>query len=124
MVKRGKCHFKQRYIVSGEGIAADPEKTCAISELKPPTNVAELRRFLGVTNYYRQLIEQYADIAAPLQYLIRKDVPWIWTDQCQTAFADLKSALVSSDVMAHPVIGDPYLLYTDASDKAIGAILV
>ena len=130
VVKREKCHFKQRqlpllgYIVSGEGIAADPEKTRAISELKPPTNVAELRRFLGVTNYYRQLIEQYADIAAPLQYLIRKGVPWIWTDQCQTAFADLKLALVSSDVMAHPVIGDPYLLYTDASDKAIGAILV
>ncbi len=130
VLKQSKCRFRERilpllgYMISGEGIAADPEKTRVIHDLIPPKNVPELRRFLGMAGYYRQLIQGYANITTPLTHLTKRAVPWVWTVDCQTAFNELKEALVSSTVMAHPQVDKPYMLYTDASDRAVGAILV
>ncbi len=130
VLKQTKCRFKERvlpllgYVISGEGIAADPEKTAAINDLIPPKNVPELRRFLGMAGYYRQLIKGYADITTPLTHLTKRATPWLWSEKCQEAFREIKNALISTQVMAHPQMNHPYMLYTDASDKAVGAILV
>ena len=112
------------YIVSAEGIKCDPDKTEAISKLNHPTNVRGVRSFLGMASYYRQCINNFAKLAAPLVQLTRKHVRFHWGEEQQHAFDTLKQSLTSSTVMAHPKLNEPYKLYTDACDYAVGAILV
>ena len=125
-----KCHFNEPslrllgYIVSADGIAARPEKTKAISDMPPPETLTEIRSFLGMTSYYRQLVPRFAEIAEPLYELTRKNVHWHWDEPQQTAFESLKAALVSSEVMAYPDTSKPYILMTDACNYAVGAILL
>ncbi len=128
-LKESKCHFGKSsldllgFVVSKDGVAAQPSKTSAISELSSPMDVSELRSFLGMSSYYRQLVPGFAAIAEPLYQLTRKNVAWHWGESQQSAFESLKSALVTSPVMAYPNTSKPYILYTDACDYAVGAIL-
>ena len=112
------------FIVSGDGISPDPAKTAAIRNLEYPIDVSEVRRFLGMANYYSRCVPEYARIAEPLTRLTRKKEPWIFGDEQKTAFNTLKEGLTSEQVMAYPKINEPYILYTDASQSAVGAILV
>ena len=129
-LKESKCHFGGKeldllgYVISGEGIRAQPSKTAAIRQLPPPTSITELRRFLGMCSYYRQLVPEFAKIAEPLHLLTRKNAKWLWATEQQEAFDDLKERLCSNNVMAHPNPQRGYILYTDACDYAIGGILV
>ena len=128
-LKESKCHFGKSeldllgYVISAEGIKAQPEKTTAIKLLPSPTTVSELRRFLGMCSYYRQLVPEFAKIAEPLFQLTRKNIPWGWDQLQEKAFVALKDSLCSNRVMAHPNTNKPYILYTDACDYAIGGIL-
>ena len=128
-LKESKCHFGKTeldllgYVISAEGIRAQPSKTSAIQQLPPPQNIAELRRFLGMSSYYRQLVPEFARIASPLYQLTKKGEPWVWDSKRQNAFNQLKEGLCSNQVMAHPDTSKPYILYTDACDHAIGGIL-
>ena len=128
-VKESKCTFSEPrikllgYVVSGEGISPDPDKTSALRDMPAPTNVREVRRFLGMAGYYRQLIPMFSHHAAPLVHLTRKHSRFHWTRECQIAFDHLRDVLTSPSIMAHPRIEDPYKLYTDASLYAVGAIL-
>ena len=128
-VKPSKCNFAKPqvkllgYIVSKEGIATDPDKVKAIVELPVPRTVKQVRSFVGTCNYYRQVVPQFAKIAQPLTVLTRKHAKFVWGEAQQQAFDKLKQMLVSSHVMAHPDPNKPYLLYTDASQTCIGAIL-
>ncbi len=94
-----------------------------IWELQPPSNLKELRRFLGMTGYYRTLIPAYVRLALSLYNLTKKDVKWSWTDREQLAFEGLKNALCSDTVMAYPRVNDLYILYTDACGYSLGGIL-
>ena len=124
-----KCVFGLRevkllgFIVSAAGLRADPAKVTAITRMQAPQNLAEARSFLGMTGYYRQCIKDYAKISQPLVHLTKKHVRFEWKEPQQTAFEQLKDALVSDHVMAHPKTNEPYFLYTDACDYAIGGIL-
>ena len=86
-LKPEKCRLMQRsvsflgHVVSGNGIATDPEKTKMVSESSVPTSVKEVRSFLGLTGYYRHSVKDYAYIAIPLNRLMKKDQPFIWTDE-------------------------------------------
>ena len=128
-LKESKCHFGKTeldllgYMISADGIRAQPSKTEAIKQLSSPTNVSELRRFLGMSSYYRQLVPHFADIAEPLFQLTRKGIEWNWSNEAESAFNTLKDSLCSNKVMAHPDPSKPYILYTDACDHAIGGIL-
>ncbi len=129
-LKESKCHFGAKeidllgYVISGEGIRAQPSKTSAINLLPPPTNITELRRFLGMCSYYRQLVPEFAKIAEPLHELTRKNSTWLWGKDQQDSFDKLKAKLCSDTIMAHPDPQKGYILYTDACDYAIGGILV
>lgn len=124
-----KCVFGMKevkllgYIVSEHGLAADPAKVAAISRMDAPRSLAEVRSFLGMSGYYRTCIRDYARVTEPLVELTRKNVRFRWEDRHQEAFNTLKQALVSEQVMAHPRVDKPYLLYTDACDYAVGGIL-
>jgi hypothetical protein len=128
-VKGEKCSFGRKqidllgYVVSADGITAQPQKTAAIRDLPAPTDIGEVRSFLGMAGYYRQLVPEYATLAEPLHRLTRKDVEWTWGGPEQAAFQALKDSLTSTTVMAHPRVNDPYILYTDACDYALGGVL-
>ena len=111
------------YIVSKDGLLPNPAKTAAIQTLTAPQAVPELRRFLGMTGYYRSFIQDYSHLAEPLIALSRGNIIWEWTPACQLAFQTLRDRLSSAPVLAYPDWGKPFILQTDASDVAIGAIL-
>ena len=96
----------------------------AIQEWEPPTKVHELRSFLGLVNYYRRFIKGYSARAAPLTDLLKKNKAWEWTTKCQEAFEDLKKAICEEPVLNLPDHTKPYELHTDASDFAIGGVLM
>jgi hypothetical protein len=129
-LKRAKCSFAAPsvellgFVISAEGVSPNPDKVAAIAALPNPTCATEVRSFLGMSGYYRQTVHQYAKLAEPLVALTRKRVPFCWQEPQQQAFDTLKNMLLGDSVMAFPQTDQPYLLYTDASDFACGAILV
>ena len=78
------------HVISAEGISVDPHKIEAIVNWKPPTNVSEVRSFLGLVGYYRKFVEGFSKIATPLTNLLKKDHKFEWSDTCQHSFEELR----------------------------------
>jgi hypothetical protein len=125
-----KCAFGQSsvgflgHIVSGAGIQPDPAKVAAVREWPTPKNVKDVRSFLGLTGYYRRFVRQYSARALALTELTKSDVPWRWSDKQQASFDALKSALCSAPVLVLPDPSLPFEVFTDASNFALGAVLL
>ena len=128
-LKPQKCAFaRQRvtflgHVVSPEGVATDPEKTRKVREWPQPTSVKEVRQFLGLVSYYRRFIKDFSQIAKPLHRLTEKTSVFVWTEDCEDAFQQLRTRLVTSPILAFPDHRRPFILDTDASDVGIGAVL-
>jgi len=128
-LKPEKCSFMQRtvsflgHVISGEGIATDAEKTRAVAEWLVPASLKELRSFLGLASYYRRFVRNFADIAAPLHALTKKDQPFVWTFATQNAFESLRDALTPQPILAMRNDWDSFILHTDACNQTIGAVL-
>ena len=128
-LKPSKCYFSRDsvnylgFVVSSKGIAPDPYKLDAVRSFPTPKTVKEVRSFLGLCNYYRRFVKDFANIASPLDHLTRKNVRFSWSSDCEIAFAELKSRLCSPPILAYPNFDLPFHLYTDASQYAIGFIL-
>lgn len=128
-LKPSKCVFFQKrvkflgHIVSEDGISTDPEKIKAVKEWPIPRNVKHVRSFLGLASYYRRFVKSFADIARPLHKLCEKGVRFCWSNDCDNAFTTLKEALTTSPILAYPTPGKPFILDTDASQLAVGAVL-
>jgi len=139
-IKPSKCEFfktKTTYlghVVSADGISADPEKTEAVRNWPTPTNVKEVRKFLGFVGYYRRFIKGFSNIARPLNDLLIgqsnsktvtsiKKVKFEWAEEQQKAFANLKQQLVNPPVLAYANYELPFILHTDASSQGLGAVL-
>jgi hypothetical protein len=98
-------------------------KTDAVSKLLPPTNVNELQQDLGLLQYYRIFIPEFAHLARPMTKLLSKKIPFVWSEDCQKSFEFLREALCSYSVLT---CYDPKLtlvLDTDYQKNAISAIL-
>ena len=128
-LKPSKCSLFQKelvylgHVISGQGIQTDKDKIAAIVSWPPPKNLKELRSFLGLAKYYSQFVEKFADLAAPLYDLTKKTAKYKWSSDCQTAFDALKESLTTTPILAYPRDDCEFLLDTDASDRAIGAVL-
>ena len=127
-LKRTKCFFAQReleylgHVVSGKGVTPEPSKVRAITQWPIPATARDLRAFLGLTGFYRKFVRNYATITAPLTSLLCKDA-FEWTIESQEAFNKLKSAMSNTPVLALPDFSKPFVVETDASGTAMGAVL-
>ena len=128
-MKRNKCHFMQEsveylgHIVDSTGIRATPEKVAAIAQAPAPQNVAHLRSFLGLLNYYRKFLPSLARVVQPLNVLLQKDRKWVWSQDCELAMAKAKGLLTSANVLMHYDVTLPMKLATDASPYGLGAVI-
>jgi hypothetical protein len=128
-LKPSKCHFLRRsvqflgYMLSKEGVQTDPKKIEAVVTWPVPKKLKDVRSFVGLCGYYRRLVDKFSEVAAPLHALTRKNASFQWTKECQSAFEKLKSCLVKAPILSLPKDEGQYILDTDASNVAIGAVL-
>lgn len=128
-VQLSKCNFAVReveylgHIVSNEGIKPDHKKIDAIANYPKPQNIRDVRSFLGLVGYYRRFIKDFAQKAKPLTELIKKDKPFKWEEAQEEAYKFFTTALCTEPVLKYPDFSKPFVLSTDASNTAIGAVL-
>ncbi|GKA11296.1 putative reverse transcriptase domain-containing protein [Tanacetum coccineum] len=128
--KFSKCEFCLQqvaflgHIVSADGIIMDPSKVEAITKWPRPTTVTEVRSFLGLAGYYRRFVEGFSRLALPLTQLMRKGEKFVWTDERQESFEGLKRRLVSAPILTLPSGSGGFQIYSDASKKGLGCILM
>jgi hypothetical protein len=125
-----KCDFETRsvkylgFIVEAEkGIRVDPEKIRAVEQWERPKTVKGVRGFVGFANYYREFVPNFSTVAMPLTALTKKEVPFVWSDQCEEAFKRLKTLLISAPVLAQWDPDRKTVVETDSSGYAIGGAL-
>jgi hypothetical protein len=105
MLKVSKCEFHTDrmeylgYIISPTGMSMDLEKVRAVAEWREPTNVKGVQSFLGFANFYTRFIWDFSKITTPLTKLTRKDIPWEWGNAAQSAFEQLKQAMISQPIL-------------------------
>jgi transposase InsO family protein len=128
-LKPSKSEFhKQRVtfvgcVVTPDGLEVDPDKIAKVQEWPVPTSVKEVQSFHGFANYYRQFIRGFSKVAAPLTSLMSKSKEFIWTNEHQKAFDELKQLLMTTPVLALFDPDKPCTVETDASKYALGAVL-
>jgi hypothetical protein len=124
-----KCHLGYQsltalgHTISNLGIGTADGTIKAVTEFPKPTNKKELQRFLGICVYYRRFVKDFSKIALPLYHLTKDDAKYIWDEPCQAAFERLKEKLTTAPTLAHPDYERPFLLYTDACNTGLGAVL-
>lgn len=129
-VKLEKCQFCRSeltflgYNVTTDGVRPNKDKVKAVTDFVSPTNVKQVRQFLGLTSYYRRFINDYARHAEPLFALTRSDVPFKWSSECQAAMDFLKDKLTSAPVLKFPDFSRPFFIHADACDIGLGAALM
>ncbi|PIO75646.1 hypothetical protein TELCIR_02294 [Teladorsagia circumcincta] len=109
--------------ISGSTYSPAERNIKAIRDIQIPTSVKAVKGFLGMANFFRKFIKDFASIAAPLYALCKDKTPFQWGDAQATAFARLKDALISKPCLAFPQDKE-FILHTDGSKSAVGAALL
>jgi hypothetical protein len=109
--------------VTIEGVKPDPQKVKAIKEFPIPKNTTNVKSFLGLAGYYPKFIPQFSNIAIPLNDLLKKDQHWHWGQDQIDSFHLLQTVLTQEPVLQYPDFTKPFVLTTDASGFALGAML-
>jgi hypothetical protein len=124
-----KCQFavpEVKYlghILSDKGVHVDQSKVTAVRDYPRPTNLKQLRGFLGLSGYYRRFIKDYAKTAHPMHQLLKKNAKFDWNEDCENAFNKLKTTLISAPILIFPDFNKDFVLTTDASRTSIGYYL-
>ena len=127
--RHSKCKFMAPsvsylgHMIDEHGLHPLQEKVRAVKDAPSPKNVSELKSYLGILTYYSKFLQNMADVLAPLYKLLRKDVPWQWTEDEQTAFQASKDLLTSSSLLVHFNPDYDLVLMCDASSYGVGAVL-
>lgn len=112
------------HVFSEQGMKIDPERIRSIVNMKSPTNKKELQRFLGMVNYLRKFVPYLADIATPLQLLLKKDVSWLWTGTHEKVYNDIKKKITEAPVLQNFDDRLPVVIQCDASKDGLGCCLL
>lgn len=130
-IRLDKCEFLKQEInylgfsVGEHGIRPQVKRVQDIARAEPPKSKSELRAFLGLAGQFRYFIPRFSDITAPLCHRLKKVCKkWDWTEECTKAFEAIKRELTKETMLKPSVPGQPYVVYTDASEVGIGAILM
>lgn len=124
-----KCQFLRTelqylgHVISENGTCPDPSKVSSVKDFPTPKSAKHIKSFLGLAGYYRRYIKNFAEIAQPLTQLLKKDAIFKWTPNCTESFELLKNSLISAPILQFPDFQKEFILTTDASGKAIGAVL-
>ena len=128
--KISKCEFALLvvkllgHLLIGNSLEPDPDKLKAVKKWPAPTSVTEVRRFLGFTNFFRRFVKDYSVIARPLEELTGKYARFTWETGQEKAFRELREALLTAPVLKLADVNKPFRLMSDASDSAIGGVLL
>ena len=102
----------------------DLKKIEAVINQEPLTNPTEVKSFLGLAGYYRRFVQDFSIIASPMTKLLRKNSKFEWTGECQESFEKLKACLTSVPIFTLPSSSGGYMVYSDASRKGLGYVLM
>ena len=125
-LKGSKCYLLQReieflgHVVTCDRVSTNPAKVQAVRDWPVPTNATEVRSFVSMCSYYRRFIKGFASIATALHQLTAKGQKFKWTEECQSAFEQLKTSLITAPVFSMPT---KFVIDCDASSKSLGAVL-
>jgi hypothetical protein len=128
-LKAEKCKFDVQeveflgLIIKPNHLSMDPTKLAGIKDWPTPATVKAVQSFLGFVNFYRRFIGHFTDLARPLNDLTRKDKKFEWTNDCQKAFDSLKDKFAKTPVLLMPDPAKPFVIESDASKFATGAVL-
>ena len=128
-MKRSKCEFLQDsveylgYKIDAQGLHPTNSKVEAIVNAPAPTNISELRSFLGLLNYYGKFVANLSTLLHPLHQLLQADTKWNWSPQCEEAFKTCKQRLLKSKWLAHYNTEMKLRLTCDASPYGVGAVI-
>jgi len=128
-IKPEKCAWKVRKIgflgvvIEPGGIEMEKEKVDGVLSWPEPRNVKDIRKFLGLANYYRRFIRDFARVARPINMLTRKDMKWRWKGEEQAAFDELEKTFTTKPVLVVPDLDKEFRVEADASNYATGGVL-
>jgi len=128
-VKPEKCVWKVRevgflgVIIGEDGVRMEKEKVQGVVEWPVPKSVKDVQKFLGLANYYRRFVKDFAKIAKPLHEMTRKERKWSWGERQQKAFEELKERFTTEPVLVTPDLDREMRVEVDASDFATEGVL-
>ena len=128
-LNRNKCEFLKAevkycgHIINAAGLCMSPEKTAAVVNSPVPQNVSELRTWLGFVSYYRKFLPNLSSLVNPLNKLLKKDAPWKWGKEQQSAVRKVKELIVSERVLVHFDPAQEIVVSCDASSYGLGCVL-
>ena len=124
-----KSHFCRREVqylgfrVSEAGVQTDAEKVQPVLDYPAPTNVRQVKRFMGMVSWYRKYVPNLATLLEPISRLVKKNQKWTWGAEQSEAFRRIRQALTETPVLACPDFREPFILQTNASPVGLGAVL-
>jgi hypothetical protein len=128
--KLAKCEFlcsELKYlghIIGKDGLKVDPQKVEVVKNWPTPQKVTDVRRFLGLANYFRKFIQGFSSLAAPLTKLSSSKSAWTWGKEQDEALAALMDALIQAPILSLLDLRKPFHVICDASDFGVGAVLL
>ena len=111
------------YLINRTGVRPTMKKVEAIKRISAPTTRKQLRSFIGMVNYYRDMWPKRSHLLAPLSALTSSKVKWNWTNECQQAFEQMKELIARETLLTYPDFNKPFEIHTDASQVQLGACI-
>ena len=111
------------YWITRKGIQPTTGKVKAITAIEPPKTKKQLRRFIRMVNYYRDMWGKRSETLAPLAALTSKTAKWVWEPEHQKAFEEMKKLISKEALLAYPDFNEEFVIHTDASHTQLGAVI-
>jgi hypothetical protein len=111
------------YLINRKGVRPTLKKVEAIKNIASPKTRKQLRSFIGMVNYYRDMWPKRSHILSPLSALTSAKVKWKWTSDCQQAFDEMKQMIARETLLTYPNFNKPFEIHTDASQVQLGACI-
>ena len=112
-----------KVIIGEDKVRIEKEKVQGVIEWLVPKSVKDMQKFLGLANYYRRFVKDFAKIAKPLHEMTRKENKWSWEERQQRAFKELKERFMTEPVLVTPDLDKEMRVEADASDFVMGGVL-